>query len=620
MRTPLFFLLLCWVGLLGAQETDFGEKPKLTITIPEGPTPWTSLDLNNAPENFQFAIVTDRTGGHRPGIFEKGVKKVNLLQPEFVMSVGDLIEGYTEDLDELNRQWDEFDSFVEKLEMPFFYVPGNHDITNPVMEELWKKRLGPTNYYFVYKNVLFLALNSEDQARGAGRGTISDEQYEWIEQTLADHEEVRWTLVFMHQPLWDQSAETLRWNDVEQLLAERKHTVFVGHRHSYVQYERNDSKYYILGTTGGGSRLRGPELGEFDHFVWITMTDQGPLMANLELDGVWGEGLVTEDVKAYINKVSGKNALQMEPLFVDNDDFEDSTIPIKITNDENVPMTVTFQESFNWDLNAGVEKPMLTVAPNSVEMIDLSIRNRRGMTVSEIEPLKLTAELSYAFEDSPELAIPMTYYVKPEPKYNLPRASAKTVDGSLDDWKTLTHTLKTENADDLNVQFDLSYDDDFVYAAVKVMDDELKGQEGASVWTQDMAGIVLNAAPTQKSAMDKGDDWYESSVLVLATPEAADRAAQFYPTDRPMEGLQKAAKTIEGGYVLEVAVPISYIEEQQGKNWETVRFNIRIEDFDGEEHNGLWFQPEWRSDENRVGSGMFFRDLKPVMDANSSER
>jgi len=620
MRIPLLLFVLCWACSLGAQQTDFGEKPKLTITIPEGPTPWTSLDLNNAPENFQFAIVTDRTGGHRPGIFEKGVEKVNLLQPEFVMSVGDLIEGYTEDLDELNRQWDEFDGFVEKLEMPFFYVPGNHDITNPVMADLWKERLGPPNYFFVYKNVLFMALNSEDQARGAGRGTISDEQYEWIKSTLAEHEDVRWTLLFMHQPLWDQNAETLRWPDVEELLADRKHTVFAGHRHSYVQYERNNSKYYILGTTGGGSRLRGPELGEFDHFVWVTMTDQGPLMANLQLDGVWGEGLVTEDVKAYINKVGGKNALQMEPLFVDNDNFSEGNISIKVTNDENVPMTVSFQESFNWDLMAGVEQPMLTVAPNSVETVELNIRNRRGIPVSDLDPVQLTAELAYAFEDSPELAIPMTYYVQPEPKYDLPRAAAKIVDGKLDDWNELSHSLKTEDTEDLDVQFDLSYDEDYVYAVVKVLDDEMVVQKGGSVWTQDMAGIVLNAAPTLKSAMDKGNDWYTESVLVLATPEGKGREAQFYPDDRPLEGLQKAAKVIDGGYVLEVAVPMSYIKERQGKNWKTVRFNIRIEDFDSEEHDGLWFQPEWSSGENRVGSGMFFRDLKPTMDNSSGER
>src|SRR4051794_3056546 len=54
--------------------------------------PWTSLKLNNDPDQFRFAIVSDRTGGHRANVFAKAVHQINLMQPEFVMSVGDLIE------------------------------------------------------------------------------------------------------------------------------------------------------------------------------------------------------------------------------------------------------------------------------------------------------------------------------------------------------------------------------------------------------------------------------------------------------------------------------------------------------------------------------------------------
>ncbi len=32
----------------------------------------------------------------RPGIFESAVEKLNLMQPEFVMSVGDLVQGHGE--------------------------------------------------------------------------------------------------------------------------------------------------------------------------------------------------------------------------------------------------------------------------------------------------------------------------------------------------------------------------------------------------------------------------------------------------------------------------------------------------------------------------------------------
>ena len=51
------------------------------------------LEANNAAETFSFAIVSDRTGGHRAQIFSQAVEQLNMLQPTFVLSVGDLIEG-----------------------------------------------------------------------------------------------------------------------------------------------------------------------------------------------------------------------------------------------------------------------------------------------------------------------------------------------------------------------------------------------------------------------------------------------------------------------------------------------------------------------------------------------
>src|SRR5271155_1813650 len=54
----------------------------------EEKNPWTNLKLNNDPSEFRFAVVSDRTGGHRPQVFSKAIERLNLLQPEFVLSVG----------------------------------------------------------------------------------------------------------------------------------------------------------------------------------------------------------------------------------------------------------------------------------------------------------------------------------------------------------------------------------------------------------------------------------------------------------------------------------------------------------------------------------------------------
>src|SRR5262245_54666540 len=161
---------LCVAGavLIVAAAMSMNEKVRTSSAVPElsieveQANPWTNLKLNNDSREFRFAVVSDRTGGHRPQIFSKAIERLNLMQPEFVVSVGDLIEGYTEEKDKLDTQWKEFNSYVSKLQMPFFYVPGNHDVSNPVQEKDWAKRLGKRYYHFVYRNVLFLMLDTED--------------------------------------------------------------------------------------------------------------------------------------------------------------------------------------------------------------------------------------------------------------------------------------------------------------------------------------------------------------------------------------------------------------------------------------------------------------------------
>jgi 3',5'-cyclic AMP phosphodiesterase CpdA len=273
----LFFFLLSTVGL--SQPEDYVIDKSGTVN------PWSHLSFNNNSNNFQFAIISDRTGGNRPGVYEEGIAKLNLLQPEFVMSVGDNIEGYTTDKTKLDKEWIEFKNIIEGLQMPFFFLAGNHDFLNQVQADKWNEHLGRSYYHFIYRNVLFLCLNTEEAMLGSNRGGIEKPQFDYFRTVLQKNKNVRWTMVFMHQPLWNQDS-TRYWPEIEKMLSERNHTVIAGHKHTFSKSKRNNGEYYVLATTGGFSKLRGPDAGEYDHLLWVTMTKEGPVIANLKLDGI----------------------------------------------------------------------------------------------------------------------------------------------------------------------------------------------------------------------------------------------------------------------------------------------------------------------------------------------
>ena len=317
IRCAIYFLIVFLFSPASFSADETKIAPSLPTNSNDRATPWTSLNALDSDNRFHFAVVTDRTGGERLGIFEPAMQTVNLMQPAFVVSVGDLIEGYTKNRVQLRKEWDELDSFVGQLDAPFFYTAGNHDYSNQVMADVWRERYGPSYYSFVYKDVLFVVLNSAlfDRRGVSGhsqrRGDWGEEQaaqLSWLEETLAANDSVRWTFLLMHRPYWRlgwkrSKTETSttgpwprhtdvvpEWEVVEGLLQDRSYTAFAGHMHTY-EYEStvvgpHQHEKIALATTGGISSLRGIEYGEFDHFVWVTMTEDAPILANVLLDGV----------------------------------------------------------------------------------------------------------------------------------------------------------------------------------------------------------------------------------------------------------------------------------------------------------------------------------------------
>lgn len=269
-------------------------------------TPWTHQDYPDTAQDFHFSVVSDNAANPRPGVFQAALVKLQLLRPDLVLSVGDFIHGYGAQMKPLTSEEvirakrDSFDKLLKTLTMPFYRVAGNHDINNDVSARIWKQRYGPDYYAFEYGNVLFICLNSQDGKDF--RPGIGPAQLAWAKKTLAKHSNVRWTCLFLHQPLWledekrlknaqdkDEPARLTGFDKVETLLEGRDHTVFAGHHHRYGKWVKHGNTYFRLATTGGQSALGGPEAGQFDHVMWITMTDKGPVICNLLLKGVLDE-------------------------------------------------------------------------------------------------------------------------------------------------------------------------------------------------------------------------------------------------------------------------------------------------------------------------------------------
>ncbi|MBO5822467.1 MAG: metallophosphoesterase [Lentisphaeria bacterium] len=262
--------------------------------------PWTHLNFGDRNgKDFSFGIISDRTGRPTPGVFEGAIEKFNRMRPDFVISVGDFIEGgCMEDFSAsfLQKQWDYIKPEIEKSVQPFFYVAGNHDYAPPGAMahscDLWNSMFGVSYYYFIYKETLFICLNSSYAASGIG-----EEQLQWALKVIKENVDVRWTFVFLHKPACWLEEE---FAQIEEALYERNYTVISGDKHAYTKYVRNGRKYFMLGTSGGGDTIvaqgkRGVNWGEFDHITWVSMCGDRPEFTNIALDGIYDENVVTTE-------------------------------------------------------------------------------------------------------------------------------------------------------------------------------------------------------------------------------------------------------------------------------------------------------------------------------------
>lgn len=314
MKKLSLVALICLFGFGCSQPIPV--QPKFEHEITEGPKPWTSENFELEEEDFTFAIISDLNGGEREGVYSKAVEQLNRLDPTFVLSVGDLIDGGTEDSLQLKKEWDFFDQRTAQLQMPFFYLGGNHDLTNLKMRDFWKKRYGPRYYHFVYENVLFLMMDSEDyedqrmeeiyQARDKALKIISGEiegvyeesdyfkmpernfgamgsdQFEYFKTVLEKYPQVRWTFVLMHKPIWRREDEK-GLGKLEEILAQRPYTLINGHVHSFSHRIRNGRDYLILGTTGGSQNKN--DSMAFDHISLVRMAKE-PIITHLKMEGI----------------------------------------------------------------------------------------------------------------------------------------------------------------------------------------------------------------------------------------------------------------------------------------------------------------------------------------------
>ena len=471
------------------------------------------------------------------------------------------------------------------------------------------------------------------------------EQLAFVERALAEFPRPRWTIVLVHQPLWDYPGGARGdWPRVEEMLGERDYTVFAGHFHRYVKAVRRDRKYVTLATTGGGSSLRGGVYGEFDHVAWVTMTASGPRIANLMLSGIQDENVVTSASRRAVRALAGQG-LAAEPVVrslapsaaptVDAQTlFEKGAVAFLARNQSAAEVVVRYHVDGGVDMRYQGAHGSLTLPPGAAERIELPLIADPPVAYGRLAPGRVEWTLE-TVADGERAHVELASALLPPARLRIPTGAA-TVDGDLREWGALPFNVTRQGdvasprtaATDIRFSFGLRESGGELYLAARVSDDILVASEALGPDVQDALVLFADARPDPERSANL--PLYPAGRLGHLERMAIARMtlADVEPEDKRLAASiaavdWRASRTADG-YVVEAAISGAFLNEQAGGDWRAVRIGLVAVDWDeGESGNRIAWHVRgssatalhWRPDRfgaaPLAGTGTFVRDGAP---------
>lgn len=256
------------------------------------------LPTSTAADSVTFVVlghVRGRDDGTLSPKLPELIDRVRGIRPAFVVLTGDMIWGDVQrtPVDSLwvEQQWDRLDSALAELRVPLYRTPGNHDISDLVTRNIWRRRYGAPNQVYQRNGVRLVLLPSawippDGDTRNSPYvrpAALDSSMIRWLVETLAGPPPRGPTLVFMHHLLW-WGADAPWWREVHPLLpAAGVQVVFSGDLGplKFSHTERNGVRYIQTSMEAANQLVTLRKLepsrilsSQFDNFLVVRVVDQ----------------------------------------------------------------------------------------------------------------------------------------------------------------------------------------------------------------------------------------------------------------------------------------------------------------------------------------------------------
>jgi 3',5'-cyclic AMP phosphodiesterase CpdA len=410
---PLFRLALLWAILLASvllgQESRFHTNrpnPKL-------------LPLPKEEGVFSFIVFGDRTHGVPEGLktLAQAVTDVNLLAPDLVMTVGDLVQGYN-DTEAWEKEANDYKAVMTKLAMPWFPVPGNHDIyyrgasrPRTQHEGNFEKHFGPLWYAFEHKNCWFVVVDSDEGNPLTGKYDFNDPecqkmspaQFEWLTGVLAKARRADHVFVFLHHPRWMKGGYGDDWDRVHGLLksAGNVTAVFAGHIHRMRWDGKRDGiEYFTLAATGASLPAEVPKAGFLHEFHVVTVRKGRMDVATIPVGAVMDPRSITAEISDHVLTLTQSlRPVTTKPVELDASWGADGLVEVEIANPVGRPIQLTLTpESSDPTFAFSPDHQHVVVPGRETRPVTFAVRRPAAPMPESFDGLRIAVQCDYLAE------------------------------------------------------------------------------------------------------------------------------------------------------------------------------------------------------------------------------
>ena len=428
--------------------------------------------------SFRFVVVGDRTGSPQDPIFEEIIEEIALLDPDFVMCVGDIAEVDVGDSLAVEAEFDHMLEIVGKLPCKFYWCAGNNDIGQESDRALYQAKTGFKRYYsFNHENSHFVVLDNT-MLYFAQTQDMDEEQLDWLQKDLEKHKQMDNTFVFYHIPTYIYARRQGETDTLMQLFEKYGvDVVFTGHHHEYSYLKQNNVEYINVGSSGGGIATHDPARGHFYQYLTATIRGDNRSIALFKKGSAMPRDQVTLEDHETIDRLNEEAIVISEFIIEDDAENISQSVTATVENSGVSPLV----NPIIWDS----DQARYTINPGRMNL-DVATGEKKEYTFDVTltdgsDPFPIP-RFTIAYPFAQNKVCTLYYLLSVRRQKNVAEASTPPeIDGQLDDplWQAVVPVTALGNYDGSEIapiektELYFAHDNENLYFAARCYDSDL---------------------------------------------------------------------------------------------------------------------------------------------------